>query len=173
MDKPLKYFLMITSVFVLLIGVFIVASIVRPPVPPEGYVVLNENDPLIVSAKSKAASLIDSFQFYYEQAPKKTFVRFAFEPKREKVEHLWGNVLSMENARIKVGLLQKGNDPGVFYPDEIELKTEFIEDWLVEMPDGTIRGGFTSQAILMKEIQKPDSNKDSLNSLLMKFIDRL
>ena len=55
----------------------------------------------------------------------------------------------------------------------LELRIERIEDWLAELPDGKIRGGYTTQAFLLIEMKKPASNRDSLEAELGKFEDEV
>ncbi len=172
MDKPLKFFLFITAIFVTLIGVFVVATIMKSP-PKQNLIPVDEPEALIKKAKQQASVTLDSMQHLFKIYPDQTFVRFSFEPVRDHVEHLWGKVTKLDSAYVSVEVIRKGDLEDVYYPGELELNVNRIEDWLVELPDGNIRGGFTSQAILMLDKNKSDADHGAIEKELDKFLDKL
>lgn len=173
MDKPLKYFLMVSAVFLALIGTFAVATFTgKHPVPNE-YAVIDEDDNLMIEAKRLAQSKLDTLFLLYPLHPDSAFVRFTFEPAKNHTEHLWGKITGLDSMRVKILLKRKAGSEDIFYPEELELKTERIEDWMVNIENGSVRGGYTVQVMLMKERENPRANADSLQAQLQKFRDTL
>src|SRR5687768_9873703 len=103
MDKPLKYFLIISAVFVFLIGTFIVGTLTQEKAAaPNEYAVVDENDKYMVSAKKQAAATLDTFLNLYPQHADSSFVRFSFEPTKGHIEHLWGKVNKLDSLHVHV-----------------------------------------------------------------------
>ena len=127
----------------------------------------------MIKAKQQAVKALDTFFMLYPQHADSAFVRFAFEPTRDHVEHLWGKVKTLNSAHVNIQLKRKEGLEDVYYPEELELKVDRIEDWLIHLNNGNIRGGFTAQAMLQKERENPKANPDSIQSQLEKFADRL
>lgn len=174
MDKPLKYFLIISAVFVFLIGTFIVGTMTQDkPSAPNEFAVVDENDKYMVSAKKQAAATLDTFFALYPQHTDSAFVRFSFEPTKGHVEHLWGKVTKLDSLHFHVQLKRKQGSEDIYYPDDLELRYDRMEDWMIHLQNGTIRGGYTVQAMLLKEKERPNVNADSLQNQLKKFSDKL
>ena len=173
MDKPLKYFLLISAVFIVLVGVFAWGTFTSKSDIPNEYVVVDETDSRIVKAKMQAANTLDTFFYLYPQYADSAFVRFSFEPTRDHVEHLWGKVKALDSVHVKIQLKRKEGLEDIYYPEELELKLDRIEDWMIHFANGTIRGGYTVQAIMTKEKENASVNSDSLQKQIEKFVDRL
>ena len=170
-NAPLRFFFVITMVFIFFIGTLVIAVFLKRPTVPEFFV--NEQSEMIIQAKRKAAATMDTLHVLYEKYPEKTFVRFSFEVTSGHVEHLWGKVLQLDSARVKLKLLRGGTAQDMYYPETLTLPVARVEDWLVELPDGKIRGGFTAQAILIMETQQRTENADSLEKELQRYADEL
>lgn len=170
MDKPLKYFLLISAVFAFLIGVFVWGTWTSRMEIPVNYPIIDETDNGMLQAKRKAASTLDTFLLLYPNHADSAFVRFSFEPARNRTEHLWGKVLALDSVRVKIQLTKEDSEE-TNYSAVQELRIRQIEDWLIHLDNGTIRGGFTAQELLRKEKEKPQSNIDSLEAQLRKFKD--
>lgn len=173
MDKPLKYFLIISAVFIFLVGVFVWGTWTSRPDFPNEYAVVDETESRIVQAKKKASAMLDTFFALYPHHADSAFVRFSFEPTRDHIEHLWGKVKALDSTHVNIQLKRKEGSEDVYYPEELELKVDRIEDWLIHLHNGNIRGGFTAQAMLLKEKERPQANTDSLEAQLQKFKDAL
>jgi len=171
MDKPLKYFLLVTAVFITLIGVFVLGIFTKRQEPQEGLTYVDESDSLMVRAKKLASENRSMLFNLYKEHPDVTFVRFSFEPVRNRVEHIWGKVISFDSVNVSIQPLRKSGTEDIYYPENLKLLTDSIEDWLVALPDGRIRGGYTSQVMLLKEKEIPKSNIDSLEKQLKLFVD--
>jgi uncharacterized protein YegJ (DUF2314 family) len=174
MDKPLKYFLIISGVFVFLIGTFILGTLTQEKTEsPNEYAVVDENDQYMLSAKKQAAAMLDTFLNLYPRHIDSSFVRFSFEPTKGHIEHLWGKVHKLDSLHVHVQLKRKQGLEDIYYPDELELRVDRIEDWMIQLENGNIRGGYTAQAMLLQEKERPLANIDSLQSQLGKFSDKL
>ena len=56
---------------------------------------------------------------------------------------------------------------------ELKLPLTDVQDWLVEIGDGRIRGGFTTQVILIREKQYEMLEDAYADPELKVFVDRL
>lgn len=173
MDKPLKYFLLISAVFIFLVGIFAWGTFTSNSELPNEFVVIDEQDDGMIKAKLQAVSTLDTFFALYPQHADSAFVRFSFEPTRDHIEHLWGKVKALDSVHVNIQLKRKEGSEDVYYPEELELKVDRIEDWMIHLENGTIRGGFTAQAMLLKEKERPQANADSLEMQLQKFKDAM
>ncbi|MDZ4845478.1 MAG: DUF2314 domain-containing protein [Chitinophagales bacterium] len=173
MDKPLKYFLIISAVFVFLVGVFVWGTFTSNTEIQNEYAVVDETDSRMLQAKKQAVTTLDTFFALYPQHADSAFIRFSFEPTRDHVEHLWGKVKSLDKAYVNIQLKRKEGLEDVYYPEELELKIDRIEDWMIHVANGSIRGGYTAQAMMRKEKENASVNTDSLQKQFEKFIDGL
>ncbi|GIV34853.1 MAG: hypothetical protein KatS3mg031_2388 [Chitinophagales bacterium] len=172
MDRPLKFFFIVTGVFVLLAGIIIVLMIFSAP-QENRLPRIEEQHPLMIHARQQARQTLDTFVALYAQYPNQAFVRFSFEPVPGHVEHLWAKVLKVDSLMVTAELLHKGEADEVFYPPYVALHLLKAEDWLIELPDGTIRGGFTTQAILLMDRNNPSADTAAISQRLKPFSDRL
>lgn len=133
---------------------------------------IDPNNPLLIEAKNMAEKNMDSLFVLYANHPEHTYVRFPYKYKDAEVQ-IWAEV--QELARDHVSVMIK---PGPYAPgfitneQEIQLSIDRIDDWLVET-GSTIRGGFTTQAILLDQMTRQNTNTDSLQQELDRFQDKL
>lgn len=166
MDKPLKYFLLTLLVFTLLISFFLVASLKKGPADMSELPVLDPQDPLLVTAKSKAQQTLDTLFDYYPRYPDNTFVRFAFEVKKGDTEHIWARVIGVDDGIITVA----AEEDDERFTGELELSEGEVEDWLVEIDKHNVLGGFTTQVLLIREAEDKPADSSRIDSLLQLFV---
>lgn len=162
MDKPLKFFLLFSIVFLGLLLVFNLA-ILKDRSLQQKEAQLDPDDPLLVKAKEKATETIDTLFELYPRFPENTFVKLAYTKKDESTIHLWAKVLRLERDHAELEIEVDGKSENHYLP------VEQIEDWLVETGNGKVRGGFTTQVILIRE--KQNNKKSNTDSLLQNFLD--
>ena len=124
-------------------------------------------------AKEKAKATIDTFYALYDENQGDAFVKFPREGKVGLKEEIWAKVTAAGQGFVKVKLepkflLKKDDDPN------LDLPVEQIVDWMVVLPTGKIRGGYTSQALLLQEIEQTETaNQSPLLEQLELFMDKL
>ncbi len=131
---------------------------------------VDPNNDLWNRAKEQSKTSIDTLYSLYPQYPTGAFVKFSNEGASGFQEDVWAQVIDLGPGFVKIQiqpkyLTEKNSNP------ERELSTGRIIDWMVQLPDGNIRGGYTTQALLKLENAKVAN--DSLEVKLSLFLDKL
>lgn len=172
MERQVKIFIVVTLVFLMLVGLAMYSAWFKMEKDNANIEVLDPSDPLLIQAKQQAAATIDTLQLLFPDHKESSYIRFPYKFKGAEI-HLWADLTEIApdhaNATIKPGPYAPGFVQGT---EDVQMAISRVEDWLVELEDGRIRGGFTTQALLMSQKQKPDVNVDSLELLLSNFVDR-
>ena len=172
MERQVKIFIVVTLVFMLLVGLAFYSAWFKQEKDNANISAIDPNNPLLLEAKNMAEKNMDSLFVLYANYPEHTYVRFPYKYKDAEVQ-IWAEV--QELARDHVSVMIK---PGPYAPgfitneQEIQLSIDRIDDWLVET-GSTIRGGFTTQAILLDQMTRQKTNTDSLQQELDRFQDKL
>lgn len=134
---------------------------------------VNPDNELWTSAKQKAAATIDTFVALYPLYPGKGFVKFTLDGPSGFKEDIWAKVNSIGPGYVSVliedqYMKDKTDDP------LRELSLGQLIDWMVEQPNGKIRGGYTTQALFKLQLQNNEhANKDSIAANLALFEDTI
>ena len=169
MDKPLKFFLGFSVGFFLFIIIVIVASSMKDP-RKAGNQSKKENSDMLVKAERRAGETMDTLFKLYPEFSQNSFARFAIENNKGRVVQVWGAITELESDHVSVIILEKF-DPDDLLPESVDLSIDQVEDWIVEVGGGRVRGGFSTQALLMKE--RNTNNTVSIDSQLQLFVDRI
>jgi Uncharacterized protein conserved in bacteria (DUF2314) len=169
LDISVKIFLIITSLFA---GIYLLAFFGRSNLPE--IEVLDPSDPLLKDAKNKAAETIAVFDSLQPLFPNNTFVRFKFVNAKNEEEHVWGRVMEKNKAALKITDINKKTErDNPAYPKFYDLSLEQVEDWLVEVGNDSVKGGFTTQVILLRKLQDQPEKRDETLAQLGLFLDPL
>jgi len=168
-ELPVKIFLIITSLFgfILLLAIF-------GQRPGHELDRIDPFDPLLIESKQKAAATLDTFFMLYPQFPENSFVRFKFINDKNEETHVWGRVITLNETALRVADINRNSEREIAtYPKFLDLSKEQIEDWLVEAGNDSVRGGFTTQVIMLRNLQNNPQWQDSLAKQLGLFLDEL
>jgi hypothetical protein len=169
LDISVKIFLIITSLFA---GIYLLAFFGRSNLPE--IEVLDPSDPLLKDAKNKSAETIAVFDSLQPLFPNNTFVRFKFVNAKNEEEHVWGRVMEKNKAALKITDINKKTErDNPAYPKFYDLSLEKVEDWLVEVGNDSVKGGFTTQVILLRKLQDQPEKRDETLAQLGLFLDPL
>jgi len=105
------------------------------------------DDPLMREAEARARKALPTFLRLLPEHPGRAYVKFAFATDSGATEHLWGRVEAREGDRLRVQAETPPRDHEGAFDPERTLAPADIEDWQVELEDGTIRGGYTLHAM--------------------------
>jgi hypothetical protein len=106
---------------------------------------IDVTDPRWLEAIAKARSTVSEMRALYEAGASDLYVKYPLTTKAGGVEHVWGRLLVLSPADMEVSLETQpieapiGDAPFV-------VPVSAIEDWQLILPDGRIRGGFTTRA---------------------------
>ena len=106
MDKPLKYFTLITISFVCLIVIIIIATSIPGESDGEAIITIAPDDSLLVKAKKQATQTIDTFESLLKSYPDESFIRFQLN---ETETHIWGKVEDYNNRQLIVSVVKEDN----------------------------------------------------------------
>jgi hypothetical protein len=100
------------------------------------------------------------------------FVKYPLIAKNGEVEHVWGPLLESTHELLKVGL---ATPPGGGLKDEppFTIASSDLEDWQLVLPDGKVRGGFTTQAQIALTLRSGWAPPDHVKQMEGKFVDVL
>lgn len=172
MERQVKIFIAVSMVFILLVGMAMYSAWFKKEKDNANISVLDPNDPLLLKAKEQATATIDTLQMLFPDHQEHSYIRFPYKFKDAEI-HLWATLKDIAPDHADATI-----EPGPYAPgfiqgnEDIQLAISRVEDWLVEMEDGSIRGGFTTQALLLSQMKQPGANTDSLQQLLDQFVDR-
>ena len=103
------------------------------------------DDPLWSAAVARARETAQEMQQLHA-AGHLVLVKFPFQTDQNEREHVWGSVLGVSEQALRVNLETPPRRHRGKAPSELTVPIAELEDWQVELPDGSIRGGFTTQA---------------------------
>jgi uncharacterized protein YegJ (DUF2314 family) len=130
---------------------------------------VDPNNELWTKAKTKATATLDTFTALYPQNPANSFIKFTHDGPSGFKEDIWAKVTSIGPGYVGIVVEAK-----YLKENENEANRELpmgqVIDWMIELPDGLIRGGFTTQALLLIEMQKEASATDEE---LSNFVDKI
>lgn len=74
-------------------------------------------------------------------------MKLAFDTDGGEREHVWAEVLDVSGDVITARIVTPPVTHRGSLPERIDLPLADLEDWQVFLPDGRIRGGFSTQAM--------------------------
>lgn len=167
MDKYLKIWVGATVVVV--VGILVIYfsakyKVDKSIVPPD--------DPLMIAATQQAQETIDILLKWFPLYPHHSFVKY-YAPTNEENDSMliWGWVHKIDTQR---GIIEAATDrKGEIRSPVVGLYYDQLQDWLIELPNGQVRGGFTSQVIYIREKQLANSAEERarIDSALGLFLD--
>lgn len=122
------------------------------------------------AAVEKARSTISEMQALHVAWPSEMYVKYPLKTKTGSIEHVWGRLLALSADDMSVSLeTQPIEAPVGTAPFVVPVSD--LEDWQLVLPDGRIRGGFTTHAQI--EIAKTTGAAipSHISELEGKFVD--
>jgi uncharacterized protein YegJ (DUF2314 family) len=103
-------------------------------------------DPLIVASVERARASLPLLRELWDKREGELYVKFPFHTDGGQTEHVWGELLAIEGDEFRANI---GNEPVTHdgdLPEFVSLPLREIEDWMLPLEDGSVRGGFRTQA---------------------------
>ncbi len=150
---------------------FVWERLVFDPLRYLGAMPVSDDDPLMTSAKARAKETLPEFRALFPEHEQDSMVKFLFHADSGVKENLWADLLSLSGDSAKVYIRTAPVEHKGDLDRNQEIAVDDIVDWQVEMPDGTIRGGFTNFA-LFKIFEREEGYLHSkLRSQMQRFTD--
>jgi len=133
---------------------------------------VDTSDPLWLGAIAAARASQDQMRQLHEQHGSNLFVKYPLVARNGEVEHVWGALLESTPESLKVGLITPPVG-GLQAEPPFVIASSVLEDWQVVLPDGKVRGGFTTQAQIALTLRSGRPVPDHVRQLEGKFLDVL
>lgn len=108
---------------------------------------IDENEPLLLAAYEDARTALPRLREAFATCPETTLVRFPFRTDADTLEHLWGELLELRAAELRVRVATQPIEHEAELTEHTFPLSD-LEDWEVEFPDGTLEGGWTTRAMV-------------------------
>ena len=105
---------------------------------------IDPTDPLWAEAVARARATADTMRELVA-AGHEVWVKFPYPPEAADREHFWGTVTEVADGHV-VCAVETSPIRGPAPDGSVRVALADLEDWQVELEDGTIRGGFTTRA---------------------------
>lgn len=127
-------------------------------------------DPLWEAAIARARATASLMEELY-RAGKEVWVKFPVRMNEGDVEHVWGRVKSISPEWLRATVETPALNHRGQSESEVAFPLSVLEDWQVELPDGSIRGGFGTRA--QAEIARRDGLPvpRHVREMLPRFVD--
>jgi hypothetical protein len=133
---------------------------------------VDTKDPIWIGAIAAAKASRVEMLSLHSQYGAELFVKYPLRAKNGEIEHVWGPLLESKDDSIKVGLATPPVG-GLDSEPPFTLASYDLEDWQLVLPDGMIRGGFTTQAQIALTKKAGWPVPQHIKDLESKFLDVL
>lgn len=107
---------------------------------------LHPDDPLWTSAVQRARASVPAVREYHDMG-REVWVKFPITTRSGAREHVWGRITAVRGDRFECTIETPPTArPAAATFGVTEIPSTELEDWQVELEDGTIHGGFTTRA---------------------------
>jgi len=104
------------------------------------------DDPLWVAALQKARDTLPLLRELHLKHKGEIAVKFPFRTDKGETEHLWGRLLDLRDRDMWLTVLTPPVAHEGIGPEHVKVPVTDLEDWQLDLPDGKIRGGFSTKA---------------------------
>jgi hypothetical protein len=133
---------------------------------------VDTDDPLWLGATAAARASQDEMRRLHEMHGSDLFVNYPLTAKNGELEHVWGPLLEATPQSLKVGLATPPVG-GLLAEPPFAIASSDLEDWQLVLPDGKVRGGFTTQAQIALTLKSGRVLPDHVKQFEGKFVDVL
>jgi uncharacterized protein YegJ (DUF2314 family) len=134
---------------------------------------ISPDDPVMLDAKREAQASMPRLRELFPTHPKDTVVRFRLEPPGGQPEQVWGDLIELTATRAKVFLRTPPRQPMQIDERTMEISAEALDDWQIELPDGSLLGGYTNQAMFKIYEREEGRLHPAFREQIARFRDRL
>ena len=116
------------------------------PTADDAVTPIADNDPVWVAALKKARESIPLLRELQLRHKGEIAVKFPFRTDTGETEHLWGRLLDLSERDMWITVLTPPIAHQGIPPENLKIPVADLEDWQLDLPDGKIRGGFSTKA---------------------------
>jgi uncharacterized protein YegJ (DUF2314 family) len=104
------------------------------------------DDPLWLAALQRARETIPILRELHLKHKGEIAVKFPFRTDKGETEHLWGRLLDIRERDMWLTVLTPPIAHDGIRPEHVKVSVADLEDWQLDLPDGKVRGGFSTKA---------------------------
>ncbi len=108
------------------------------------------DDPLMQAATAKAKATVSKVRELLPSRPRDCYVKIPFTTSSGAIEHVWAGLIALDDTTISCQILSRPLQHKGEIPSPYSCLASALEDWQVQMPDDTIRGGYTMRAMFQR-----------------------
>ena len=131
------------------------------------------DDPILLDAKAKARESMARLYQLYPEHPKDTVVRFRLAVPNGADEFVWCDLLELTEQQAKVFLRTPPRQKVELAERTMNISSSSIDDWQMELRDGSLLGGFTNQAMFRVYEREEGHLHPAFKEQIARFRDRL
>jgi hypothetical protein len=125
------------------------------------------------NALNQAQATIPTLREIQRTTQESILVKYALASSSGDVEHVWGELQKLDDTTFRATLETPMLSGPPASDPPFELPVSSIEDWVVTLPDGSIRGAFTTQAEIQLAKRKGIPLPDHIATMEGRFSDSL
>ena len=100
------------------------------------------NSPELLASKDQARATLGYFTQQAEKHIDGAFVKFPLQTDEDFTEHIWGYVHHYADEVFNISVANDTFATGE-YGMRMDVPEADVEDWMIMLPDGTVKGGFS------------------------------
>jgi hypothetical protein len=107
---------------------------------------ISDDDPLWVASRERARQNLPLLRTLQLEHGGEIAVKFPFVTDTGTREHVWGRLLDLRERDMWVTVITPPLSHKGVPPQHLKVPVDDLEDWQLDLPDGKIRGGFSTMA---------------------------
>ena len=127
--------------------------------------------PLLLEARRKATATLAMLRQLHADKAGRSQIRWAPAPNYTIAEWQWSDVIELGPEYCVVAVPALPGEDAAAAPKQHSVKLQDVIDWRVQLPNGSVRGGFTSQAEIRLAKQLGASLSEVTGHIDGKFLD--
>jgi len=113
-----------------------------------GVMYIDPTDPIMMRAEKEATESLEYFlEVLYPKHFDDSMVKFIYRNSNNEIEKLWGDLVSITENKIDIFVRTVPVSPVDDFNREMQIISDDIVDWSIEMQDGSLLGGYSNRAI--------------------------
>lgn len=109
---------------------------------------LAEDDPLVTNATRRARQSLADFRRLRVEGARPAAVKFPFSTDGGETENVWGEVLALHADDVVARIVSRPVTQRAKLPARLRVPLTAIEDWAITLADGSVRGSFSTLAMI-------------------------
>ena len=132
---------------------------------------IDTSQPAWVEAVAKARAAVPTLRELFAQRETPVDVKYALQNSAGDTEHVWGELLELADDEFSADLRTPFIRGRLVSSPPFRLPLSALEDWQAELPDGRIRGGFTTQLEIALARRAGRHVPDHIANMEKRFVD--